>query len=87
MIKLGVSPTVIKSTKRLGLMSEPIKPNDISMRPRLIEMRMTSYFEKRLLMRQVSLLKGTNVFGKQKLFEKDRLEEKELLHDRYELVG
>ena len=71
---------VIESAYRLGEKSES------STRPRPIEVKLSTEFDKRKVMANARLLKGSNLFVKPKLPWKERIIEKTLLSLRYELT-
>ena len=51
-----------------------------------MEIQLASSYDRRITLSKCHLLKGTKVFAKPKLCWKDRLIEKDLLHNRFELI-
>ena len=78
--KIEQNTVMIESAHRLG------KKNESNTRPRPIEVKLSTEFDKRKVMANARLLKGTNLFVKPKLLWKDRLIEKALLSLRYDLT-
>ena len=78
--KIEQNTVMIESAYRLG------KKSESNTRPRPIEVKLSTEFDKRKVMANARLLKGSNLFVKPKLLWKERLIEKTLLSLRYELT-
>ena len=78
--KIEQNTVMIESAYRLG------KKSESNTRPRPIEVWLSTEFDKRKVMANARLLKGSNLFVKPKLLWKERLIEKTLLSLRYELT-
>ena len=78
---IQISPNIVVNSSRLGK-----KKPDPTAKQRLIEIKLNSVYEKRLLMANAYMLKGTVVFVKPKLNWRDRQKEKALLGLRYNLI-
>ena len=78
--KIEQKTVMFESAHRLG------KKSESNTRPRPIEVKLSTEFDRRKVMANARLLKGTNWFVKPKLLWKDRLIEKALLTLRYELT-
>ena len=79
--KLKIAPSKIKNLSGLGI----FKPKSTA-RPRPVEIQLTSSHDRRIILNNAFLLKGTKNFVKPKLCWKDRIQEKDLLSKRYELI-
>ena len=77
--KIEQNTVMIESAYRFG------KKSESNTRPRPIEVKLSTDFDKRKVMANARLLKGSNLFVKPKLLWKERLIEKTLLSLRYEL--
>ena len=67
--------------KRLGKRNP-----ESSVRPRPVEIQLSSSYNRRITMNNRHLVKGTKVFAKPKLCREGRLKEKYLLGKRFELI-
>ena len=79
---IQISPNIVVNSSRLGK-----KRPDPGAKPRPIEIKLNSVYDKRLLMANAYMLKGTGVFVKPKLIWRDRQKEKALLGLRYNLIN
>ena len=75
---IQISPNIVANSSRLGE-----KKPDPTAKPRPIEIKLNSVYDKRLLMANAYMLKGSGVFVKPKLNWRDRQKEKAFLRPNY----
>ena len=79
--KIRIDTNCIKSFKRVGNRS-----SQSNARPRPVEVELNNEFDRRKIMANVGLLKGSKLLIKPKLLWRDTLIEKSLLDIRYKLI-